>query len=462
MKLPKPLDYKIIITFFIIISLISQITCGIIVPDDILPLEISPSYTNTQGKAGTKFIFRFYLPNNIDKDSMPTMRGYGATNGQYLGLRFTPEAPNNLFDTGSVLHSCELIQTENDLNISLIALNDENTDGKNVIYCKIDSYSNSELLLPGYNYKLTITILNDLTNTNDINESVTTISDMLINNNSEIDTEQASIINKTSSPVNNSSDISTISTQNFSYITDTENISTNMAGNNTIEPTMEHKKSGNESDYINQYSENTVNVENLETNSVYASTISENIISDNAPTTILDDKEASDIEMSSSTLSNFSSDVYSDTSLINNTTSSSSIIIGSTNANSENVSEPMSSDISESINIDTIEEASSKDINISYASTEINSIIEAYNTDNINGSQNINHSNFIENTTTIEIQESKNRKNNTSRKNNRSKTHNNNRRRSRFGSNKTLNNNINNELRRENDAVCCSEACVIF
>ena len=60
------------------------------------------------------------------------------------------------------------------------------------------------------------------------------------------------------------------------------------------------------------------------------------------------------------------------------------------------------------------------------------------------------------------IQESKNRKNNTSRKNNRSKTHNNNRRRSRFESNKTLNNNINNELRRENDAVCCSEACIIF
>ena len=60
------------------------------------------------------------------------------------------------------------------------------------------------------------------------------------------------------------------------------------------------------------------------------------------------------------------------------------------------------------------------------------------------------------------IQESKNRKNNTSRKNNRSKTHNNNRRRSRFESNKTLNNNVNDELRRENDAVCCSEACVIF
>ena len=44
--------------------------------------------------------------------------------------------------------------------------------------------------------------------------------------------------------------------------------------------------------------------------------------------------------------------------------------------------------------------------NISYASTEINSIIEAYNTDNINDSQNIKHSNFIENTTAIEMPKS--------------------------------------------------------
>ena len=161
MKFQKPFKNKIIITFFIIISLISQITCGIIVPDDFLPLEISPSYENTQGKKGTKFVFRFYIPNNVDKDSMPTMRGYGATNGQYIGLRFTPEATNNLFNTGSVGHICEIIQTDNNLNISTIALNDKYSTGKNVIYCKIDSYSNEKVLLHGYNYKLKITILID-------------------------------------------------------------------------------------------------------------------------------------------------------------------------------------------------------------------------------------------------------------------------------------------------------------
>ena len=170
MKLQKPFKNKIIISFFIIISLISQITCGIIVPDDILPLEISPSYTNTQGKKGTKFVFRFYIPNNVDKDSMPTMRGYGATNGQYIGLRFTPEATNNLFNTGAIGHTCEIIQTDNNLNISTIALNDKYSTGKNVIYCKIDSYSNEKILLPGYNYKLTITILNDLST--DINNLI--------------------------------------------------------------------------------------------------------------------------------------------------------------------------------------------------------------------------------------------------------------------------------------------------
>ena len=170
MKFQKLFQNKIIISFFIIISLISQITCGIIVPDDILPLEISPSYENTQGKKGTKFVFRFYIPNNVDKDSMPTMRGYGATNGQYIGLRFTPEATNNLFNTGSVGHTCEIIQTDNNLNISTIALNDKYSTGKNVIYCKIDSYSNEKILLPGYNYKLTITILNDLST--DINNLI--------------------------------------------------------------------------------------------------------------------------------------------------------------------------------------------------------------------------------------------------------------------------------------------------
>jgi hypothetical protein len=53
-----------------------------------------------------------------------------------------------------------MIQIENNLNITLIALNDNN--GENVIYCKIDSYSNEKIILPDHNYKLTIIILEDL------------------------------------------------------------------------------------------------------------------------------------------------------------------------------------------------------------------------------------------------------------------------------------------------------------
>ena len=149
---------NILFVLFILLSLISNIISGIIEPDYILPLEISPSYTETPGKAGTKFVFRFYIPNNLDKDSMPTMRGYGATSGQYIGLRFTSE--NNLFNTEEIGHSCEILQTENNLNIPLIALNDIKKE--NVIYCQINSYSNEKILLPGFNYKLTITILSDL------------------------------------------------------------------------------------------------------------------------------------------------------------------------------------------------------------------------------------------------------------------------------------------------------------
>ena len=159
MKSEKKSMNKInIFLLFIIFSIITQIYSGIIEPDDILPLEISPSYTNPPGQAGTKFVFRFYIPNYSDKDSMPTMRGYGATNGQYIGLRFSPV--NILSSTEKVVHSCEMIQIENNLNITLIALNDNNE--KNVIYCKIDSYSNENILLPDHNYKLTITILENL------------------------------------------------------------------------------------------------------------------------------------------------------------------------------------------------------------------------------------------------------------------------------------------------------------
>ena len=89
---------------------------------------------------------------------MPTMRGYGATNGQYIGIRFSQN--DLLFDDDNIYHQCDIIQIENNINIPLIAFNDENKE--NVIYCKIDSYSNEKLLLPGYNYKLTLTIINDL------------------------------------------------------------------------------------------------------------------------------------------------------------------------------------------------------------------------------------------------------------------------------------------------------------
>ena len=149
---------KIYFNILIILLFITKISSGIIEPDDILPLEISPSYEEKIGKIGTKFVFRFYIPNYADKDSMPTMRGYGATNGQYIGIRF---AQNDLlFDAEKIYHQCDIIQVENNLNIPLVALNDENQE--NVIYCKIDSYSNEKILLPGYNYKLTLTIINDL------------------------------------------------------------------------------------------------------------------------------------------------------------------------------------------------------------------------------------------------------------------------------------------------------------
>ena len=72
--------------FFLIISIINITNEGIIQPDDILPLEISPPYRGEIGNPGTKFIFRFYVPNNLDKNGMPTLCGYGAGNGQYIGI----------------------------------------------------------------------------------------------------------------------------------------------------------------------------------------------------------------------------------------------------------------------------------------------------------------------------------------------------------------------------------------
>ena len=149
---------NIILSMILILLFITNISSGIIEPDDILPLEIFPPFNQLPHRSGTKFIFRFYIPNHIDKDSMPTTRGYGAANGQYIGIRFTPE--NSLFDNTKIYHECNIIQTDNNINIPLIAMNDENNE--NVIYCKIESYSIENALLPGYNYKLTLTLKNDL------------------------------------------------------------------------------------------------------------------------------------------------------------------------------------------------------------------------------------------------------------------------------------------------------------
>ena len=161
--------YKIIFIYLIFIFQIKIIFTGIIEPDDILPLEISPSYTNSVGEKGTYFIFRFNIPNHLDKDSMPTMRGYGAANGQYIGIQFTPSLD---YDTTKIIHSCEINLVEKNLDINLIPLNDDHeiaSGGNNkVLYCKVDSYSNENLILPGYNYKLTLTFLDDVTNINNL------------------------------------------------------------------------------------------------------------------------------------------------------------------------------------------------------------------------------------------------------------------------------------------------------
>ena len=168
MKFPNKNKYKnYFFSFVILLSLIIQINTGIIEPDDIIPLEISPTYTEYPRTKGTQFTFRFYIPSYIDKDSMPTLRGYGATNGQYIGIRFSLKWESGLFNNDEkIKHSCDMIRLEKSLNIPLIAINDVKKN-KDLIYCKINSYNNETVLLPGYNYKLTITLLETINN-NDI------------------------------------------------------------------------------------------------------------------------------------------------------------------------------------------------------------------------------------------------------------------------------------------------------
>ena len=156
---------KRILSFILIISFITNISSGIIEPDDILPLEIFPPFGQSPDQKGTKFVFRFYIPNYRDKDSMPTTRGYGAANGQYIGIRFTPENDFFVYNVNNIniYHECNIIQVETNRNIPLKALKDgNNANNKNVIYCKIESYNNENILSPGYNYKLTLTLKNNL------------------------------------------------------------------------------------------------------------------------------------------------------------------------------------------------------------------------------------------------------------------------------------------------------------
>ena len=143
------LKHKCYFSFLLILSFNLTFT-GIIQPDDILPLEISPTYTNEIGSLGTIFTFRFYIPNIYDKDNMPTARGYGASHGQFIGISF-----NQI--SATFQHTCSLIQTDNNLNIPVIPLNSE--DEPKTIYCKINSIDNTKMLFPGYNYKLIIKMI---------------------------------------------------------------------------------------------------------------------------------------------------------------------------------------------------------------------------------------------------------------------------------------------------------------
>ena len=144
MKETKILKKMSFLFFLIFLSNFSISKSGIIEPDDILPLEISPSYQSEQ-----QFIFRFYIPNSFDKNDMPTIKGYGAGNEQYIGIRFNKidPFPSNLE------YTCSLLQIDNNIEINLESLSDYSD---RTIFCQIQSKDNSTILLPGYNYKLTI------------------------------------------------------------------------------------------------------------------------------------------------------------------------------------------------------------------------------------------------------------------------------------------------------------------
>ena len=162
-----------------ILILLTKVNTGIIIPDPKLPLEISPSYLNPIGKKGTKLTFRFYLPSNSDKNRIPIQIGIGATYLQYIGIKFNTFDNDESFSFSSttIKHSCSLIQIENSISIPIEAtysttysdpidteLSDSLSAENNIAYCKIISREPSKVFLPGFNYKLILSLSDDIIN----------------------------------------------------------------------------------------------------------------------------------------------------------------------------------------------------------------------------------------------------------------------------------------------------------
>ena len=164
-----------------ILILLSKVNSGVIIPDPKLPLEISPSYLNPIGKKGTKLTFRFYLPSISDQNKTPIQIGIGATYLQYIGIQFnTFDSTENFgFSSTTIKHSCTLIQIENLISIPIEATysttynietgsdtiyNDDKPAEDNIAYCKIISREPSKVFLPGFNYKLILSLSDDIIN----------------------------------------------------------------------------------------------------------------------------------------------------------------------------------------------------------------------------------------------------------------------------------------------------------
>ena len=160
--------------------LLSKINSGIIIPDPKLPLEISPSYLDPIGKKGTKLTFRFFLPSTTDKNGSPIQIGIGATYLQFIGIKFNTFYSTDNFDFSSttIRHSCSLTQLDNSISIPIEStystiyndiIDSELSDSSgseevNTAYCKIISREPSKVLLPGFNYKLILSLNDDIIN----------------------------------------------------------------------------------------------------------------------------------------------------------------------------------------------------------------------------------------------------------------------------------------------------------